>query len=100
MRERREDIPLLAESFLAQCAKDLERPGLRLRSDQLDTLIRYDWPGNIRELQNVIRRAAITAKEVLSISASSASGRSARPQAARNTARHGRSADRGGNAPL
>lgn len=62
LRERREDIPLLAESFLVQCAKDLERPGLRLRSDQLDILIRYDWPGNIRELQNVIRRAAITAK--------------------------------------
>ena len=62
LRERREDIPLLAETFLAQCAKDLERPGLRLRSDQLDLLIAYDWPGNIRELQNVIRRAAITAK--------------------------------------
>lgn len=83
MRERREDIPLLAESFLAQCAKDLERPGLRLRSDQFDTLIRYDWPGNIRELQNVIRRAAITAKEVLSISASS-SFRPIRPPSGRS----------------
>ena len=62
LRERREDIPLLAEFFLAQCARDLERTGLRLHRDQVDILMRYDWPGNIRELQNIIRRAAITAR--------------------------------------
>ena len=62
LRERREDIPLLAECFLAQSAKELERPGLRFLPDQLDRLSSYNWPGNIRELQNVIRRAAILAK--------------------------------------
>lgn len=61
LRERREDIPLLAEAFLTQCAKELERPGLYLRSDQLELLMNYNWRGNIRELQNVIRRAAIAA---------------------------------------
>lgn len=62
LRERREDIELLAEFFLAQCARELGRPGLHLQPEQVQLLTGYDWPGNIRELQNVIRRAAITAK--------------------------------------
>ncbi|MDO5537532.1 MAG: sigma 54-interacting transcriptional regulator, partial [Desulfovibrionaceae bacterium] len=59
LRARREDIPLLASFFLERCARDLQRPGLELTKAQMDCLQKYDWPGNIRELQNVIRRGAI-----------------------------------------
>jgi two-component system response regulator PilR (NtrC family) len=56
LRERREDIPLLAEHFLAQAAS---RTGKKIRgiSDQaMDLLVAYAWPGNVRELENVIER--------------------------------------------
>jgi len=61
LRERRDDIPLLAERFLADQARALgkELTGLTPRAVQL--MQSYEWPGNIRELQNVIERAAILA---------------------------------------
>ena len=52
LRERKEDIPLLAEAFLRRFGKKIGRRGLEL-------LMRYDWPGNIRELRNVIERASL-----------------------------------------
>jgi formate hydrogenlyase transcriptional activator len=70
LRERREDIPLLVEYFLARFS---ERAGKRIdRVDRtsLELLIQYDWPGNIRELANVIERAVIlTDSGVLRIAA-------------------------------
>jgi PAS domain S-box-containing protein len=54
LRERREDIPLLVDHFLRQFADG--QKGLRLPGKVLESLYTYDWPGNIRELQNVLRR--------------------------------------------
>jgi PAS domain S-box-containing protein len=61
LRERREDIPLLAQHFLNSESKALKSE-LRLSEGDARRLSRYDWPGNVRELQNVIERAAILAQ--------------------------------------
>ena len=61
LRDRREDIPLLAEHFLQLCKTKLNRTNLMFNASAMPRLARYDWPGNIRELQNVIERAAILA---------------------------------------
>ncbi|MBX3411657.1 MAG: sigma 54-interacting transcriptional regulator [Pirellulales bacterium] len=63
LRERREDIPALAELFLKRCCRNLCRDGVRLAPHDLDLLQQYAWPGNVRELQNVIERAAIGARQ-------------------------------------
>ncbi|MGH9521609.1 MAG: sigma-54-dependent transcriptional regulator, partial [Terriglobales bacterium] len=59
LRERREDIPDLAASFLMRTAAELGRTGLALSPDAIDALRTYDWPGNVRELRNVIERAVL-----------------------------------------
>jgi formate hydrogenlyase transcriptional activator len=59
LRERREDIPLLANLFLSHFAKTLGKDIRAIAKDALDRLTAYHWPGNIRELQNIIERAAI-----------------------------------------
>ncbi|MCQ4325566.1 Fis family transcriptional regulator [Stutzerimonas stutzeri] len=60
LRERREDIPLLASHFVEQIGQRLNQPGRRLSKGDILRLQGYAWPGNIRELQNVIERALIT----------------------------------------
>ena len=62
LRERREDIPLLAEYFL-QNDPTAGRKGWDLTPQAKETLLAYDWPGNIRELKNAIRRASILARD-------------------------------------
>ncbi|HUR35255.1 MAG TPA: sigma-54 dependent transcriptional regulator [Vicinamibacterales bacterium] len=57
LRERREDIPLLAEHFLAKYAGQMDKPVNAISRPALDLLQKHDWPGNIRELENVIERA-------------------------------------------
>ena len=59
LRERREDIPLLAAYLLTRKAHRLGRKIERLPSEVVDRLLSYDWPGNVRELENVIERAII-----------------------------------------
>jgi transcriptional regulator with PAS, ATPase and Fis domain len=59
LRDRLGDVPLLAERFLADCARALHRRIPRLRDDALGALLAHDWPGNVRELRNVLERAAI-----------------------------------------
>jgi formate hydrogenlyase transcriptional activator len=59
LRERREDIPGLADYFLAQVAERLERDFSGIDADSMARLVEYSWPGNIRELQNVIEHSAI-----------------------------------------
>ena len=61
LRDRREDIGDLATKFLLAAKKRFNRSSPRLTKANLDQLQRYDWPGNARELQNVIERATITA---------------------------------------
>jgi PAS domain S-box-containing protein len=60
LRDRKDDIPLLAKHFLDAACKRFSRSGLHLTASQLRQLQNYDWPGNVRELQNVIERAVIT----------------------------------------
>jgi transcriptional regulator with PAS, ATPase and Fis domain len=52
-------LTLLAEQFLADCARTMHRRIPGLRDDGLDALLAHDWPGNVRELRNVLERAAI-----------------------------------------
>jgi len=59
LRERREDIPLLVRHFTQQFARRINRNIETIPSETMNTLVRYHWPGNIRELQNVIERAVI-----------------------------------------
>ena len=63
LRARREDIPALAEHFVQSAARRLRRPPLRLTEAALRQLITRGWPGNIRELQSVIERAMILARD-------------------------------------
>ena len=62
LRRRKEDIPLLAVSFLELAAKKLNCGKRPLTQAQVAKLQSYDWPGNVRELQNVIERAVITSR--------------------------------------
>jgi two-component system response regulator PilR (NtrC family) len=57
LRERREDIPLLAQSFLDVFAARTGRSAMTIGPDAMDLLTAYPWPGNVRELENVIERA-------------------------------------------
>src|SRR5882724_5931312 len=62
LRERREDIPVLVETFARQACERHELPERRLSRDALRKLVEYDWPGNVRELKNTIDRAVIMAE--------------------------------------
>jgi two-component system response regulator PilR (NtrC family) len=57
LRERREDVPLLAEHFLKRFSSEMGKPVTRLSSEAMSRLVGYSWPGNVRELENVIERA-------------------------------------------
>ncbi|MEW6248670.1 MAG: sigma 54-interacting transcriptional regulator [Nitrospirota bacterium] len=63
LRDRREDIPLLASAFAQQFAQNMGRKIEPLTSECIRRLQAYSWPGNVRELQNVIERAVITARD-------------------------------------
>jgi len=62
LRERPEDIPVLARAFLENLVPKLDKPLREIDANSLANLRRYSWPGNVRELQNVIERAAILAE--------------------------------------
>lgn len=59
LRERRSDIPLLANHFLAKSAEKLSMPEKKLTGDAVRELQTYDWPGNVRELENALERAVV-----------------------------------------
>ena len=63
LRERREDIPLFVSHFIGNLSRDLSRPNLEVSTAALQSLQAYHWPGNIRELRNVIERAAIITED-------------------------------------
>jgi two-component system response regulator PilR (NtrC family) len=66
LRERREDIPLLAQSFLDVFAARSGRPSMTILPDAMTVLTAYGWPGNVRELENVIERAvALTSGDTI-----------------------------------
>jgi two-component system, NtrC family, response regulator AtoC len=59
LRERMEDIPLLAQAFLREFAQENEKPTLNFTPDVLDLLLRYAWPGNVRELRTSMEHAVV-----------------------------------------
>jgi Nif-specific regulatory protein len=59
LRDRKEDIPALAQHFRARYAAETKRPIRRISAEAMDLLSRYDWPGNVRELANTIERAVV-----------------------------------------
>jgi two-component system response regulator GlrR len=65
LRERRDDIPSLAAHFIQKYAKEFNRGCTALSSEAISSLMRYDWPGNIRELEHVIQRAVALSEEHL-----------------------------------
>ncbi|CAM4094253.1 sigma-54-dependent transcriptional regulator [Gillisia hiemivivida] len=67
LRERKEDIPLLVEKFLFKYGVEYKDRFIKLSQEASDVLQRYDWPGNIRELENVIQRAVIMCDKIIEI---------------------------------
>ena len=63
LRERREDIPVLAAHFLAVFGEQCKRPGLTLSPEALQCIENYDWPGNVRELENAIEHAVVLGED-------------------------------------
>jgi two-component system response regulator PilR (NtrC family) len=59
LRERKDDIPLLVQHFLQKYAEENGKPVLEVAAESLEILMEHDWPGNIRELENVVERAVV-----------------------------------------
>jgi two-component system response regulator PilR (NtrC family) len=70
LRAHQEDIPLLANHFLKKYAPAAGKNILRIADDSVETLLAYDWPGNVRQLENTVERGvAMEGSEVLHVSA-------------------------------
>ncbi|MFQ5532442.1 MAG: sigma-54-dependent transcriptional regulator [Candidatus Methylomirabilales bacterium] len=68
LRDRREDIPLLAMNFLAKYSEETKRTIRGVSPEAMELLLRYDWPGNVRELENAVERGvAMESSEVLTV---------------------------------
>jgi two-component system response regulator HydG len=63
LRERREDVPLLAEHFVNKFSLAMSKRIQRVAPDAMQMLQQYDWPGNVRELENAVERAMVVAQE-------------------------------------
>ena len=63
LKDRREDIPLLTEHFVGHFSKELRRPAPRVSKEALCILENYAWPGNVRQLKNVIERTLVLASQ-------------------------------------
>jgi DNA-binding NtrC family response regulator len=63
LRERHDDISLLAEHFLAQYCLAMNRPAATITPEAMQVLSSYSWPGNVRELENAVERAIVVGKE-------------------------------------
>jgi two-component system response regulator HydG len=65
LRERKDDIPLLANYFVRKFAQEFQKKGLTISNKALEILSRYNWPGNIRELENTIQQSMIMADDII-----------------------------------
>jgi len=63
LRERKEEVPILAEYFLKKYSVQYNKPFTELSHDMMRTFMDYDWPGNVRELENLIKRAVVLGTE-------------------------------------
>jgi DNA-binding NtrC family response regulator len=63
LRERKEDIPLLADHFLRRFAASMNKPVVGIAPGAMALLIQCDWPGNVRELENAVERAMVVARD-------------------------------------
>jgi DNA-binding NtrC family response regulator len=63
LRDRKEDIPLLAEAFVRKFSLEMNRPEKKIAPSAQRLLADYPWPGNVRELENVIERALVIGQE-------------------------------------
>jgi len=63
LRERKEDIPLLADHFMRRFAQEANKTVTGIERDALDEMMLHEWPGNVRELENAIERAVVIGKE-------------------------------------
>lgn len=67
LRERKDDISILSKNFIRAFGKEVGKPNLNITDESLEVLENYHWPGNIRELQNVLERAVILAEDEIQI---------------------------------
>jgi two-component system response regulator AtoC len=67
LRERQEEIPLLLRHFMGRIATQYSRPPLRFSPGLIEACLRYSWPGNLRELENFVKRYLIMADEAMAI---------------------------------
>ena len=67
LRERYEDIPLLAQHFLEKFGEEMVIPNMTISQSAMEKMVKYNWPGNIRELRNAVERAVVmgNGKEIL-----------------------------------
>jgi len=65
LRERREDVLLLARHFMRRFCREMNKPAMTLSEDAERELVAYDWPGNVRELQNAVERSVILADDAV-----------------------------------
>lgn len=63
LRDRREDIPALAQLFVARYARELKRPPMSIDPQAMAALVQYAWPGNVREVANIIERAVVLVED-------------------------------------
>ncbi|WP_338839928.1 sigma-54 dependent transcriptional regulator [Flavobacterium ginsenosidimutans] len=67
LRERKEDIPLLIKTFIDKYSNEYNKPGIKINEKVTEVLLRYDWPGNIRELENIIQRMIIMSDDLITL---------------------------------
>ena len=68
LRQRHEDIALLSRHFLKKCCKEMDRGKMTITKQALSAMERYDWPGNVREIENVIERTvALTDGDIIDV---------------------------------
>lgn len=67
LRDRKDDIPLLVKYFIHKFSNEFQRNNVSISEKALEILMRYSWPGNIRELENVIQRAIIMSKDQIQV---------------------------------
>ncbi len=92
LRERREDVPLIAEHFLRRLESEKGLPHCRLSEEATEALLAHDWPGNVRELRNVLERAVLLCETPGLLRAEDLPAPMARPRSGRDGAGESRAA--------